>query len=341
MDQLSENEKFRTILSCIEKIPAFSGNKLYLANFLERIDSLCTHIETLADDYKRIIIGAIQDKIVGSARNSILAKGLMTTWLEYRSALVEFHGEYISTSNLMDSLVLCRCNTSVSNFYKTITSILSRLNNAHILDNSLTEDQSLINNRIALKTFKDNLPEPLRGIMFNREPTNLQDCFKIIISTGYANLRVNVNYVQNSNITNYQGIHNYKNDRGRQHNNFLSNHTNYINTNTRENSVFRNNYTNGNNNKSINNKNFGHNYVNYNRFKNNNNYTNNNSYNMNSTDGRTPYSNNNRRNDNTYEDASMHSIERYNNHMDVGLNEVNNFFFDENFQEPGLDHFHT
>ena len=310
MEELSNINKFQFFDNCINKFPSFSGNTTYLAHFINRIDSISDSINELPDNYSTLLFNSILDKITGQARVNVLAKGNVSDWNTLKQTLLESHGEKTSTSTLIDELVLCRCNSSIKQFYNDITVLLSRINNAFLLRNELTEEQSEINKRIAFKTFVNNLPEPAKGIVLSRNSSTLNECYQVITECGYANdintektnlLTIRSRSLQNLNCYNNNMTRKINNSRqgfnssnhifDKNFNNNNYNNNNCYNPNSHINYENRNNYNN-NYNKKINrntyNPNNYNNRVNHNNYNpniynnNNNNYNNhNNNYNEN------------------------------------------------------------
>lgn len=185
MDTLVTSDRFKMVIKCITNILPFNGDKNNLSNFLERIEILIPIIETFDVTHKKIILGYIQDRITGNARNSLLSHGQPDTWADIKSVLIKSHGENTAVNVLLDKLILSRCNDTIVGFFNKINDLVIRINNSHQLGGSATAETTASTLRIALKTFSENLPEPIRGILINRNPTTLHDAYKIIASNGY------------------------------------------------------------------------------------------------------------------------------------------------------------
>lgn len=317
MENLSDIEKFNTVLNCIDKIPSFSGEKDKLPNFLKRIEQLIPFIETLPQSHKQIILGSVEDKIIGNAKRNLMARGQFNSWTNIKSTLLEYHGEHTPINEIIDKISFCRCTSTVLDFYNRMNYLLSRLNNAFLLQDLLDDDRIKINNNLVLNSFKLNLPEPVKGLIITRNPTSLSQCYNIISNSGYLNhTNYYANYRRNNISLNSYISRNPNYDKTSQNVQFINKNINndyykhnddiHRNCNNFNRNNFNSNYNNmrnKGNTKQINN----HNQQNRQIFDN----TNRRLYNTN---------NNSIRND----DVSMYSRDRRENpeNMDISKNEI-------------------
>ncbi|XP_067634867.1 probable ATP-dependent RNA helicase ddx42 [Eurosta solidaginis] len=244
MENLDVNIKFKLISTNINSIPPYDGNRDALSNFVHRIDSMVQILNSFtADEYKILLIGQIKDKIIGSARRSILINGNPDTWPEIRKVLIDNHGEKNSVDELIDKIRVCRCDSTIEAFYNLLNTLLCRLNNAsQFSGNSSLSINSESNARIALNSFKFGLPEPVKSIIVSRDPKTLKDAYDIIKSNGYlkyTNKRTNFfNSTQfNKNNNNFEhnvsNMSSYATQQHRQHNR-ENNLNNYVNQQNRQ-----------------------------------------------------------------------------------------------------------
>lgn len=63
MEILTPSELFKVTLELISKIPEFNGNSNNLINFLDRVDSINTIIDSFDEFLKITLIGFVKDKI--------------------------------------------------------------------------------------------------------------------------------------------------------------------------------------------------------------------------------------------------------------------------------------
>lgn len=259
MDNMRNADRFNIIIKFVTRITTFNGNREDLLNFIDRVEQLTPSIEGFDVDFKEIILGYILDRVVGDARKTVLMHGRIQTWTELKTVLIRNHGEIKTPNELMDKLVLTRCNGTVEQFFNKIKDTLQRLNNAYLLQDNTPENQIETNKRIALSVLKDNLPEPVRGIIIGRNPGTMHEAYNIIATNGYLNF-ARTQPKQNSDryySRNYRDNQNYRNDNFRQSNNrYQSNGNNYASLQT----TFRNDNSNRQirtNNRQFNNDNRG------------------------------------------------------------------------------------
>lgn len=216
MSNVNEDEipTFNLITKCLSQVPPFNGDQRDLSSFIERIESFIPLIEGLTGEhYKKLILGHIQDKIIGKAKQFLLSHGPIVTWAVLKSILIKNHGDTVPVSRLVDNLILVRCNSTIKNFYDEINSKLTRINNAYSLQGGDNKEKIEANKRIALNTFKDNLPEPVRGIIVNRNPTTLFDAYEIIAQNDYLyfkGIQSKNNYSVNDNRNKHKISNNFQ-----------------------------------------------------------------------------------------------------------------------------------
>lgn len=269
MEALNANEKFRLVTNSLSCITPFHGDSNSLTNFITRIECLIPILDTFDHNYKRLILGLIKDKICGDARRTLLINGDADTWNDLKTCLINGHGERSSIDLIIDKIRVCRCDTTIDNFYQKLNSLLCRLNNAYLLNNNNENIELASNQRIALHSFKHGLPEPVKSIIISRDPKTLKDAYEIIKSNGYLNYsynKQNNRTHKNSFFDNY----NHSNNNNSYNNNKNNTNFNHYDNNHRNNTNY-NHYNNNRNNSTNNNSNYNTN--------NNNNYSNRNTNN--------------------------------------------------------------
>lgn len=185
MENLSIPEKFKIILDFIARLPEFSGEDNNLIEFLERVDAIAPTVLTFNETNRAVLTGYIRDKIVGKARRTLQRQGRLDNWSEIKETLKSNFGERLAKNVLLDKIRTARVTTTIEDFYNNLNNYLSRINNTQLLNNEHDQEIFDSNNRIALECFKDNLPEPTRTIILSRNPTKLNEAFKIILEINH------------------------------------------------------------------------------------------------------------------------------------------------------------
>ncbi|XP_055915330.1 GATA zinc finger domain-containing protein 14-like [Eupeodes corollae] len=193
MEELSPPEKFKIALDLISKLPEFDGNNKCLIEFLDRVDSISFMVNSFEDAARAVLTGYIKDKVTGKARGQLQKHGRLTTWSEIRDVLKNDFGERLSVEKLIDSIRTARVVTNIEDYFNKINNLLSRINNAYLLNNNGNDISHMIesNNRIALEAFKNNLPEPTKTIILSRNPNSLRNAFKIILEVNHQRMGPN------------------------------------------------------------------------------------------------------------------------------------------------------
>jgi len=99
--------------------------------------------------------------------------------------LISNFGEKESCFDLMIQLKTCRL-TTIENYYHNINVLRNRLHNRELTHKEKAFSTKEIN-EIALKTFRENLPEPSKTMIFARNPKTLEEAFQIILEARHQN----------------------------------------------------------------------------------------------------------------------------------------------------------
>lgn len=225
MEDLSAADKFKVVLDLISKIPEFDGNSSSLLYFFDRIDSLVPILTSLDSNSTTILSGFINDKIVGKARIEIQKHGRLNDWCQIKEVLKTNFAEKKSINTLIDQIRTARIRTNVEEYYNYLNNLISKINVSLMLENN--NDASLIesNKRIAFDSFKHNLPEPTKSIVLSRNPSSLNEAYKIIVELGHQNFGPNStqSFYRRNNQNHFSNL--------RYNNNFTFNRQNHSNSN--------------------------------------------------------------------------------------------------------------
>lgn len=285
--------QFNLALSLIKNVEPFDGtDPNYLPEFLSNIDSLIPTIAEFQESHKKILFNYIRNKCTGQIRQSILREGEVNSWETLKEILRRNYGEKKSSVELMDELKTLKLNGTIENFFYKITKLMTRINNRN-----LTHEETLYTpeeiKRIGLNAFRNHLPEPTKTMIFARNPSSLQDAFKIILEARHQNY---TQFGHNQRVDNQTGIRTNFSDNHHNNRNFNNRNTNYRNGDSNPNINNRNtNYRNGNGNQNFNNRN-----NNYRNDDSNQNYNYRNNNYRNGDNNQNP-NNGNRNNSNNYQ----------------------------------------
>lgn len=262
-NQLILNEEIRrnsqTCFNAVERLAPFDGNRKRLMDFVTTIDGLTPTLNTLSEAEKATILCNIKSKLEGRAFDTVLAQtGNVTNWPDIKQCLIQNFGEHTPINVLEERLRAVRFTSNVKNLYEECIKNQSRIMNAYLLQGTLTDANTARINTLALQTFRTNLPEPVKSIIYVRNPEDIRSAFQIIQAADYTyfegfnpirrqnNFQPNRNYYNNQYSPSYppQQYNNWQqNEPIRQTTNYNNQHltnrqfTNYNNqpTNNRQN----------------------------------------------------------------------------------------------------------
>lgn len=224
-------ETLQFLAKSISYMPAFDGKKFDLLGFIQRIESLIPIIEPLTEENKLIVLNYILDKISGKPKESILMNGTIRTWNSLKELLIRDFGEKTPVEDLVDEIRLCRCDSTIENFFQKIKSILCRINNSKLLTGENTTEELNSNDRLALKHFINNLPPLAKNLIVCKNPSTLSGAYDELQKIGYLFLSHDKrgNYPQNIQISKFS-----------QNRSFTTNNRSVPNNNNNYNNSFRN-----------------------------------------------------------------------------------------------------
>ena len=157
-------------------------------------------------DSQNLLLTRIKSKLRGKAREVIEINNHVKVWSEIKTILINNFGDKKSTLQIFDELRSVTFTSNSVDLYNQIKNILRRLNNK-AKDEPNSELTIIANIETGLKVFKNKLPEPMRSILFSRNPTTLEGALDILFEGNYA-------YYNPSRNNSY----NNRNPRGREQN---------------------------------------------------------------------------------------------------------------------------
>lgn len=204
-------------LKYLSSLPEFHGDPRDLQTFTTLIDRIHPHLRTYDETTQLLFSDIIKSKFKGKARQTIEINCHATSWTDIKSILQNNFGDRRSCEELFDELRGVTFKTTTLDFYNDIKSKLHRLNNKLIviLGESGAARQSALNNmHTALNIFKSKIPEPMKSILFCRNPDDLEQAMDILFQAGYAYAGIgNKHPTGNNSIQpNRRGNHRFRNN---------------------------------------------------------------------------------------------------------------------------------
>lgn len=177
-------QKFTLVLECIKNINLLDGSYNQLPDFIKQVENILPTIQEFEASHKNILMDYLKGRIVGKCREALHRQGNPANWEQIKEILKNNFGEKENSNALMDKLKMCRMNDTIEKYYSQITELLSRIQNRNLLfGDNLYSTTAL--NRIALQIFRENLPEPTRTMIFARDPSNIEEAYKVIREAGH------------------------------------------------------------------------------------------------------------------------------------------------------------
>lgn len=208
-EEQSRNSKI--CFNAVERVVPFYGDGKRLMDFVTTIDGLTPSLNTLSEAEKAIILCNIKSKLEGKAFDTVLAQtGNATNWTDIKKCLIQNFGEHTSINVLEERLRAVKFTSNVKNLFEECIKIQSRILNAYLLQGTLTQENTIRIKTLVLQTFRTNLPEPVKSIIYARNPEDIRSAFQIIQSAdftyfkGYNPMRRQINYQPNRNYSNNQ-----------------------------------------------------------------------------------------------------------------------------------------
>ena len=225
-------------LKFIEQLPNFDGKGEDLFTFLELVEDIIPLLLQYDTSSQNLLLNRIKSKLRGKAREIIEINNHIRTWSEIRSVLVNSFGDKKSSFQIFDELRAVTFNSNSVEMYNQIKNILRRLNNKS-KDQPNVEFSVQANNQTALNIFKDKLPEPMRSILFSRNPETLEKALDILVEGNYAYFNP---FKNNRSEDKYPSGHNQSQKYSRPNHNFRNNSNNFRNNNGANNGQNQHNY---------------------------------------------------------------------------------------------------
>lgn len=180
-----------------QKLPTFGGRTEELKAFLDIVEVMVPTLQTYDLESQRIVVNIIKTKLTGRAQMIININSHISSWQDIKSILISNFSDKKTSFQLLDDLKVTRFETTVLDFYNILQKKLQKLNLKSELEGRINECEN--NKRIALETFKNKLIEPVRSVLFSRNPQTMEDALSILVEGNYLSYGVKRNSEKPSN----------------------------------------------------------------------------------------------------------------------------------------------
>ncbi|CAD7082132.1 unnamed protein product [Hermetia illucens] len=290
-------------LKYLNNLPEFDGKPADLQTFITLVERVNPMLEAFNEGSQLLFSDIIKSKLKGRAKEIIEINCHATHWRDVKQVLQNNFGDRLSIDELNDNLRGVTFKTNTLEFYNEIKAKLRRLNNktSVVMGASNETNECTRNNmRTALNIFKNKIPEPMKTVLFCRNPDSLESAMDILFTAGYTHYSSNdQNNPGNRQKTTHRQKHENNNNNGNNDNRQFNNNNRSNNNNgNNDNRQFNNNNRSNNNNDNNGNRQFNNN----NRSYKNSNYNNGNRHFNNghrNQDNRSSNNPNSRHNDNS------------------------------------------
>ncbi|XP_055385907.1 uncharacterized protein LOC129614948 [Condylostylus longicornis] len=169
----------------IQNLPEFNGKGEELYSFVELVDNICPLILRYDRSSQKILLNKVKSRVIYSAREVLEINNNTQSWSEMKSVLINNFRDSKTALQIYDELRAVSFATHSVDLFNEIKKVLRRLNNKVKTDpNSVFT--TAINIETALKIFKDKLPEPMRFILYCRNPATIEEAMHILHECNYA-----------------------------------------------------------------------------------------------------------------------------------------------------------
>lgn len=189
--QSQPQQNLRTItidpIKYAHKLPIFDGSPTSLNSFIDAVDTLVPVLRQYDVPSQQLIANIIKTKIIGKAQLILNINSNAYMWSDIRKILVSNFSDKKSSYQLLDELKSVTFRNTVLEFYNEIQEKLQNLNTKCKLKQKDTDIEST--KRIALDVLKHKIIEPVRSVLFSRNPQSLEEALQILTEGNYLEYR--------------------------------------------------------------------------------------------------------------------------------------------------------
>lgn len=160
-------------LRYLEKLEAFDGKYADLPAFIANIEDIIPTLKKYDAPGQTMLINTIKRKIIGKARMILEIQGNLQNWEEIKAISTLNFSSMKTKEELYEDLRSTTFKTNAIEFFNELRERLFKLNQKVIQRGTQLEvNQNII---LTLKIFKQNMIEPMRSILFSRNPRTLEE----------------------------------------------------------------------------------------------------------------------------------------------------------------------
>ena len=178
----------------IKNLPTFSGNKRETQAWLEDVESTLDLFEAYKGQaiYSQLV-RAVKAKIIGEAKEILIASGNPNSWEEIKNALLNSYGDRRDLTSHIQSLFYAKQGKkTLTEFYNKVKSIDTSIKATATNMDEYREATKAINSLISLITvtrFIDGLGDTLSMHVRSYRPETLEDAYNITMQFSNAAFR--------------------------------------------------------------------------------------------------------------------------------------------------------
>lgn len=172
-------------LKLIDKLPEFSGEANELFNFIDLVDNIIPEIAKYDQPSQVVMLNYLKNKLKGKARQVLEINNYVRTWADIKKILINNFGDKKTALQIYDEMRAVVFKNNSVDLYNEIQTILRRLNNK-VKGEENYDDQIKANIASALEIFKNKVCEPMRSILYSRNPKTLEEAMDILFEGNYA-----------------------------------------------------------------------------------------------------------------------------------------------------------
>lgn len=182
-----------------QKLPTFGGRTEDLKTFLDIVEVMVPTLQAYDLESQHIVVNIIKTKLTGRAQLILNINSHINTWQQIKAILISNFSDKKTSFQLLDELKLTRFETNVLDFYNTLQKKLQKFNLKSELEGRINECEN--NKRIALEVFKNKVVEPVKSVLFSRNPQNMEEALSILVEGNYLSYGNRRNFTKTSNST--------------------------------------------------------------------------------------------------------------------------------------------
>lgn len=195
-------------------LPIFDGCRDQLKSFTDMVDVMVPILQDYDTSSQIIVSNIIKSRIVGKAKQILDSSPHITKWEEIKKILYANFSDQRNSSQLLNELRSTEFRGSIIDYINLIQKRLTNLNLKVEQEQKFNFVRIIQDNHtIALEVLKNNMPEPVRTILFCRNPTSIENVIFILSETGhlYQKKESNIPKNRSTNRNFKQGFQNLPN----------------------------------------------------------------------------------------------------------------------------------